>query len=217
VITERKDHLQILAERLSKFCKNVIVLKGGMSSRESKAAAAAIEAAGEDQERLLLATDRYLGEGFDDAQLDTLFLTLPISWRGMLLQYAGRLSRLHAGKNEVMIYDYVDAEEPMLARMAVKRAVGYRSLGYRESANEATAAEKAQQSLDLHRPGKKMDGMKFDEIDKRMPVFETAHDHRVISGIYIVVRVDGRNFTRLTRDLHRFDVMRLSTNVSEIT
>ncbi len=59
--------------------------------------------------------------------------------------------------------------------------------------------------------------MKFDEIDKRMPVFETAHDHRVISGIYIVVRVDGRNFTRLTRDLHRFDVMRLSTNVSEIT
>jgi hypothetical protein len=59
-----------------------------------------------------------------------------------------------------MIYDYVDAEEPMLARMAVKRAVGYRSLGYRESANEASAAEKAQQSLDLRRPGK-IDG-KFD-------------------------------------------------------
>jgi superfamily II DNA or RNA helicase len=154
VITERKDHLELLAERLSKFCKNVIVLKGGMSSRGSKAAAAALEACGEAGERLLLATGRYLGEGFDDARLDTLFLTLPISWRGTLSQYAGRLSRLHAGKKEVMIYDYVDAHEPMLARMAAKRAVGYRNLGYRESANEAPPGNATQQSLDLRGPEK---------------------------------------------------------------
>jgi superfamily II DNA or RNA helicase len=102
---------------LSKFCKNVIVLKGGMTRRGAKAAIAALEACGEVQERLLLATGRYLGEGFDDARLDTLFLTLPISWRGTLSQYAGRLSRLYAGKKEVTIYDYVDAQEPMLARM----------------------------------------------------------------------------------------------------
>jgi superfamily II DNA or RNA helicase len=152
VITERKDHLELLAERLSKFCKNVIVLKGGMSSREAKAAIAALEACGEDDERLLLATGRYLGEGFDDARLDTLFLTLPISWRGTLSQYAGRLSRLYAGKKEVTIYDYVDAQEPMLARMAAKRAAGYRSLGYRESANETLPVKAAQQSLDLRRP-----------------------------------------------------------------
>jgi len=131
VITERKDHLELLAERLSKFCKNVIVLKGGMTSRGAKAATAALEACAEDDERLLLATGRYLGEGFDDARLDTLFLTLPISWRGTLSQYAGRLSRLYAGKKEVTIYDYVDAQEPMLARMTAKRAAGYRSLGYR--------------------------------------------------------------------------------------
>ncbi len=88
VITERKDHLEILAELLSKFCKNVIVLKGGMSSRGSKAAVAALEAAGEDQQRLLLATGRYLGEGFDDARLDTLFLTLPIilAWHAMAVR-----------------------------------------------------------------------------------------------------------------------------------
>jgi superfamily II DNA or RNA helicase len=152
VITERKDHLELLAERLSKFCKNVIVLKGGMSSREAKAAIAALDACGEDDERLLLATGRYLGEGFDDARLDTLFLTLPISWRGTLSQYAGRLSRLYAGKKEVKIYDYVDAQEPMLARMAAKRAAGYRSLGYRESANETLPVKAAQQSLDLRRP-----------------------------------------------------------------
>ena len=82
------------------------------------------------EERILIATGRYLGEGFDDARLDTLFLTMPISWRGTLAQYAGRLHRLHAAKREVIIYDYVDSGEPMLASMAPKREAGYRSLGY---------------------------------------------------------------------------------------
>ena len=77
-----------------------------------------------------MATGRYLGEGFDDARLDTLFLTMPISWRGTLAQYAGRLHRLHAAKREVVIYDYVDADEPMLAKMAGRREAGYRALGY---------------------------------------------------------------------------------------
>ena len=77
------------------------------------------------------ATGRYLGEGFDDARLDTLFLTMPISWRGTLAQYAGRLHRLHAPKHDVIIYDYVDEREPVLAKMAGKRQAGYRSLGYR--------------------------------------------------------------------------------------
>jgi hypothetical protein len=84
-----------------------------------------------------------------------LFLTLPISWRGTLSQYAGRLSRLYAGKKEVTIYDYVDLQEPMLARMAAKRAIGYRNLGYRESSNEALPAKAAQQSFNLRHPGKK--------------------------------------------------------------
>ncbi len=73
------------------------------------------------------------GRGFDDARLDTLFLTLPISWRGTLAQYAGRLHRVHAAKREVLIYDYVDVREPMLAKMAAKREAGYRSLGYETS------------------------------------------------------------------------------------
>jgi len=71
--------------------------------------------------RVLLATGRYIGEGFDDARLDTLFLTLPVSWRGTVQQYAGRLHRLHERKREVRIYDYVDAAVPMLARMHQKR------------------------------------------------------------------------------------------------
>jgi superfamily II DNA or RNA helicase len=131
VITERKDHLDALAGRLSKFAKNVIVLRGGMTARQSRTATESLAAIPDDEERVLVATGRYLGEGFDDARLDTLFLTMPISWRGILAQYAGRLHRLHAAKREVVIYDYVDENEPMLAKMAVKREAGYRSLGYR--------------------------------------------------------------------------------------
>lgn len=131
VITERRDHLELLAERLSKFAKNVIVLRGGMNARQSRAATEALATISTSEERLLLATGRYLGEGFDDARLDTLFLTMPISWRGILAQYAGRLHRLHAAKRDVVIYDYVDGDEPMLGKMAAKREAGYRSLGYR--------------------------------------------------------------------------------------
>lgn len=72
----------------------------------------------------------YLGEGFDDQRLDTLFLTMPIAWRGTLAQYAGRLHRLHDPKREVVIYDYVDRDVPVLARMAAKRAAGYSAIGY---------------------------------------------------------------------------------------
>jgi len=130
VITERKEHLQTLADRLAKFAKNVVVLRGGLGVRQSRAALDMLAGIPDDEERVLVATGRYLGEGFDDARLDTLFLTMPISWRGTLAQYAGRLHRLHHAKREVRIYDYVDANEPMLANMARKRVVGYRSLGY---------------------------------------------------------------------------------------
>jgi superfamily II DNA or RNA helicase len=131
VITERNDHLDLLAQRLSKFAKNVIVLRGGMNARQSREAAELLAVIPDNKERLLLATGRYLGEGFDDARLDTLFLTMPISWRGTLAQYAGRLNRLHAAKRDVVIYDYIDGNEPVLAKMAAKREVGYRGLGYR--------------------------------------------------------------------------------------
>lgn len=135
VITERKDHLDLLAERLTKFAKNVIILRGGMSARQRRAAEEALASVPPNEERVLVATGRYLGEGFDDARLDTLFLTMPISWRGTLAQYAGRLHRLHAPKQDVIIYDYIDEREPILAKMASKRQTGYRSLGYRAVSN----------------------------------------------------------------------------------
>ncbi len=75
-------------------------------------------------------TERYIGEGFDDARLDTLFLALPVSWKGTLIQYTGRLHRLHPGKAEVRIFGYVDRSVPMLLRMFEKRLRGYRAIGY---------------------------------------------------------------------------------------
>jgi superfamily II DNA or RNA helicase len=129
VITERKDHLDMLAGRLSKFAKNVIVLRGGMGARRSRATSAALEEISDTEERVLVATGRYLGEGFDDARLDTLFLTMPISWRGTLSQYAGRLHRQHASKRDVVIYDYVDENEPLLMKMATGERRDIEALG----------------------------------------------------------------------------------------
>lgn len=100
-----------------------------MSAKDRKQANAALNVADE-EERLILAIGRYIGEGFDDARLDTLFLTMPIGWKGTLAQYVGRLHRQHDGKRDVLVVDYVDTSVPVLARMAAKRRVGYRALGY---------------------------------------------------------------------------------------
>jgi superfamily II DNA or RNA helicase len=135
VLTERRDHLDVLAERLGPACPSVIVLRGGVGARSRRETLARLRALPVGEPRLLLATGRYIGEGFDDSRLDTLFLALPISWRGTLVQYAGRLHRPHAGKVEARIVDYVDRKVPMLARMFERRRTGYRSIGYREAAS----------------------------------------------------------------------------------
>jgi superfamily II DNA or RNA helicase len=130
ILTERKDHAAMLTEWLSKFCKNVIVMVGGQSAKQREYVKQQLLTIPENEERLLIATGRYIGEGFDDARLDTLFLAMPISWHGTLAQYAGRLHRTHHAKKEVVIYDYVDGAVSMLAKMADKRMKGYERLGY---------------------------------------------------------------------------------------
>ena len=131
VITERTAHLEIIAKRLERFARHVIVLRGGQSEKQRRDIAARLAAIPQGEERVIVATGRYLGEGFDDSRLDTLFLTMPIAWKGTLAQYAGRLHRLNDAKREVIIYDYVDMRVPVLARMAAKRRIGYQSIGYK--------------------------------------------------------------------------------------
>ena len=131
VLTERTHHLEYLAERLAPLVRHLVVLRGGMGRRSLQEALSRLATIPEREERLVLATGGYLGEGFDDARLDTLFLTLPVSWRGTIAQYAGRLHRLHDSKREVRIYDYADFEVPMLVRMFDRRCKGYEAVGYR--------------------------------------------------------------------------------------
>jgi len=130
VITERLEHLDGLAAKLQGFAKNIIVLKGGMTKKERSAVFAKLRAIPDESERLILATGKYIGEGFDDARLDTLFLLLPISFEGRVEQYVGRLHREHSGKTDIRIYDYVDSSHPVLKKMFDRRCVKYRKLGY---------------------------------------------------------------------------------------
>jgi superfamily II DNA or RNA helicase len=130
LLTSRTEHLDYLGERLRGLCQHVFALKGGMGTKQRKQIAESLSVVAPQEPRLILATGSYLGEGFDDARLDTLFLTMPISWRGTLQQYVGRLHRLHENKKEVLVYDYADVLVPMLARMYKKRLAGYSALGY---------------------------------------------------------------------------------------
>lgn len=119
VLTERNDHLDRLARKLQTRVRHLVVLRPGSNVNPSLP-----------ENRVLLATGKFIGEGFDDPLLDTLFLTLPISWRGTLEQYVGRLHRSHPSKKDVRVYDYADLEVPMLNRMFQRRQHRYVALGY---------------------------------------------------------------------------------------
>jgi len=130
VLTERTEHRDSLAAALSESAAAVFIMSGGMGAKRRRAIAEAMAATPAEAPRVIVATGRCVGEGFDDARLDTLFLAMPVAWRGTLQQYAGRLHREHAGKVDVIIYDYVDHGVPVLARMHQKRLAGYLAMGY---------------------------------------------------------------------------------------
>ena len=131
VLTERREHVVSLAERLSCYCKNVIQLVGTASAKERKETLERLEAIPAAESVVIVATGKYVGEGFDYPRLDTLFLALPIAWKGKVAQYAGRLHRNYEGKTEVQVYDYVDIHIPVLERMYHKRVKSYSAIGYK--------------------------------------------------------------------------------------
>lgn len=130
LLTERTDHLESLKNALEDQIDRCFVLHGRLSKKQRAAVFDALGAMEEATPHVLLATGRLVGEGFDHPPLDTLALAMPISWKGTLQQYAGRLHRSHADKQDVRIFDYVDTGQPQLARMWEKRQRGYRAMGY---------------------------------------------------------------------------------------
>ena len=130
VLTERYEHAKLLHAMLAEQGRRVVLLSGRGTAREKRELLAELAQIPPEEPLVLVATGRYVGEGFDLPRLDTLMLTMPISWKGTLAQYAGRLHREYAGKREVLIYDYVDLRVPMLERMYQRRLSGYAAIGY---------------------------------------------------------------------------------------
>jgi superfamily II DNA or RNA helicase/very-short-patch-repair endonuclease len=130
ILTERNEHVDRFESELAPRVEHVVVLRAGMGKKQQQAINERLASIPRHEGRIILATGKYVGEGFDDPRLDTLFLTLPVSWRGTVAQYAGRLHRLYDGKREVRIYDYADLNVPMLARMFDRRCRGYEAIGY---------------------------------------------------------------------------------------
>ena len=130
VLSERLEHLDILKDLLKDHILSFFVLKGGLGKKQVKTIMEAIQSTPSHEHKIIFATGKYLGEGYDLPSLDTLFLVFPFSWRGMLVQYTGRLNRAYYGKKEIRVYDYVDEKVPVLAAMYKKRLKGYRGLGF---------------------------------------------------------------------------------------
>ena len=137
VLTERTAHVELLAKRLKERIPGVVRLKGGLGGKAIKEIMACMAETPNDKNIVIVATGRYIGEGFDEPRLDTLFLAMPISWKGTLQQYAGRLHRLFATKSEVQIYDYVDIHVRILEKMYHKRLNGYAAIGYKAKGDSA--------------------------------------------------------------------------------
>ena len=131
ILTNRTAHVSVLAEKLKATIKNVVSLTGIGTTKEKREAMQRLQTIPDSEQLVIVATGKYVGEGFDYPRLDTLFLALPISWKGLLTQYAGRLHREYEGKKDVCIYDYIDIHEPICDSMYRKRLKGYAAIGYK--------------------------------------------------------------------------------------
>jgi len=137
ILTSRTSHVSILAELLKPHCPNVITLIGSESTKEKRQKMEHLQSIPSSEQLVIVATGKYVGEGFDYARLDMLFLVSPVAWKGIVAQYAGRLHREYEGKQDVQIYDYIDIRVPVCESMYRKRLKGYASIGYRIRNNEA--------------------------------------------------------------------------------
>ena len=131
ILTNRTSHVTLLAEKLKTTIPNVITLTGSDTTKDKREALLRLQTISPSDPLVIVATGKYVGEGFDYPRLDTLFLALPISWKGLVAQYAGRLHRENEGKKDVRIYDYIDIHEPVCDSMYRKRLKGYASIGYK--------------------------------------------------------------------------------------
>ena len=147
VLTTRTAHVKVLAQMLMPFADHVIQLIGADSAKEKRLALQKLQSIPTSETLVIVATGKYVGEGFDYPRLDTLFLAMPIAWKGNVEQYAGRLHREYAGKDEVRIYDYVDIHVPLCDSMYRKRLKGYSRVGYGKNVASSTLNKNPQELI----------------------------------------------------------------------
>lgn len=130
VITLSREHAGVLYDRLKDTADNIFLLTGQRKNAEKEEIRDQMKTVPDDQSVIVVATGQYIGEGFNFPRLDTMMLTMPVSWSGIVEQYAGRLHRDYEGKKDVVIYDYVDSHIRVLEKMYHKRLTTYRKMGY---------------------------------------------------------------------------------------
>jgi superfamily II DNA or RNA helicase len=141
IFTQRREHAELLSKMFLEKGKASVVLTGSLGKKERSAFLASLQSLASDQDFLLIATGQYLGEGFDCPQMDTLFLAFPVSFKGKLVQYVGRILRTHPGKNSARIYDYRDVQIPVLQKMFSRREKTYRSIEFQIQEEENKSEE----------------------------------------------------------------------------
>lgn len=131
VLTRFTEHADILYGLLRECADYVFLLTGKKSKKERRELRAEMDSVPVTESLILIATGQLIGEGFDYPRLDTLIMATPVAWKGLVEQYAGRLNRDFEGKQNVMIYDYIDANIPVFDNMYVKRLKAYKRIGYK--------------------------------------------------------------------------------------
>lgn len=148
ILTARTAHVDLLVEECRKICPNVIRLVGNDSAKAKREVMAQLSHVPDDEPLVVVATGKYVGEGFDLPRLDTLMLALPVSWKGLIAQYTGRLHRNYPGKTETRIYDYIDLRVPICDSMYRKRLHGYKAVCYSIAvANEGLFTEPTTETI----------------------------------------------------------------------
>lgn len=216
VLTQRAAHVEILSTSLSKSCKNVFSLTGGGSGKEKRQVLESLDALPAAEPFVIVATGKYVGEGFDYPRLDTLFLAMPISWKGTLQQYAGRLHREYAGKSEVIIYDYVDIHVKMLENMYHKRLHGYAAIGYKAKCDGAPP-EKVGVIFD----NKNFLRILSDDLERTASVAVIVSPYlrkprvKSLSGLLAKTKLNGASVTIVTRPINSYKPLEQPT-ISEL-
>ena len=200
ILTARTSHVELLAEMLKQHVANIIQLTGEGTAKNKRETLQKLQDIPKDAPLVIVATGKYVGEGFDYPRLDTLFLALPISWKGLVAQYAGRLHRENEGKKDVRIYDYIDIHEPVCENMYRKRLKGYSAIGYRVLSRDTQTLFDNTDDLQIS----SYEGQIFNGNTFRLAFMQNLKSSRqsIVISSPKLYRTERNTFVKMLREFH---------------